>query len=74
MRDRSRERPSAVVGRKGEGQEFVRCRIGPSHGLSYREHWVPGIREGSRGLLGGMESVLRYRECAIWRAGRGGGA
>ena len=56
MRDRSRERPSAVVGRKGEGQELVRCRIGPSHGLSYREHWVPGIREGSRGLLGGWRA------------------
>ena len=59
MRDRSRERPSAVVGRKGEGQELVRCRIGPSHGLSYREHWVPGIREGSRGLLGG------WRACCV---------
>ena len=52
----------------------MRCRNGPSHGPSYRQHRVPGIWGGNRGLFGGMVSVLRYGECAIWRAGLRGGS
>ena len=70
-RDRSRARPSAVVGRRGDYKESVRCRNGPRRGPGYRQHRVPGIW-GQSGTLWGMVSVLRYRECAICRAGRGG--
>ena len=71
MRDRSRAHPLAVVGRRGDWKESVRCRNGPRHGPGYRQHRVPGIW-GQSGTLWGMVSVLRYRECAICRAGRGG--
>ena len=57
MRDRSRARPLAVVGRKGYGKESVRCRNGPRHGPSYRQHRVPGIWGGSRDSLGDRERV-----------------
>ena len=59
MRDRSRERPSAVVGRRGDGKESVRCRNGPSYGPGYRQQKVPGIWGGSRGLFGG------WRACCV---------
>ena len=71
IRDRSRARPLAVARRRGDGKESVRCRDGSSYGPGYRQHRVPGIW-GQSGTLWGMVSVLRYRECAICRAGRGG--
>ena len=69
VRDRSRARPSAVVGRRGDGKESVRCRNGPSHGPSNRQHRVPGIRGGSRGLSGDRERValprMRHMESGL---------
>ena len=57
MRDRSRARRSAVIGRKGDGKESVRCHNGPSHGPSYHQHRVPGIWGAVGGSLGDGERV-----------------
>ena len=58
MRDWSRARLGRG-GLKGDGKESVRCRNGPSHGPCYRQHRVPGIWGGSRGLFGG------WRACCV---------
>ena len=52
VRDRNWARHSAVVGRKGDGKEPVRCRNGPRHGPSYRQHRGPGIRGAVGDSLG----------------------
>ena len=56
VRGQSWARQLAVVGRKDDGKESVRCRNGPSHGPGYRQHRVPGIWGGSRGLFGGWKA------------------
>ena len=75
MCDRGRARPSAVVGRRGDGKESVRCRNGPSDGPSYRQHRVPGIWGCSRGLLGDGERValpqMRHLQSGPRRVGLG---
>ena len=59
VRDRSRARPSAIVGRRGDGKEPVRCRNGPNHVPGYRQHRVPGIWGAVGDSLGG------WRACCV---------
>ena len=72
MRDRSWARPSAIVGRRGDGKEPVRCRNGPSHGPGYRQHRVPGIWGAVEDSLGDRERVALPRMRHLESGPRGG--